>query len=456
MNTGWLTSYQTAFLADRSPQKAVVKARRIGFSEVVALECACRAAGVDIVRGTRIQPVNQTVVSASERQAQKLVARVARHLEAFGIAGAPVLTDDPGKSEIKLSNGVAVTAFSSNAASIRGEGGDCTLDEFAAMPRADKLWAAVSAIAKPTLGRPEGYQIRVVFTPLGDDNMAYRIARGDLRDSWSLHEVSIHDAVRSGFPADAEALREEIGDPEIFGQEYELLFLSASARYIPAPLYDSCIPATFAPVHLVSRFAGLDLARRRHLSSLVELGQDTAAALWLLNLESQRDMPWDAQEAWIDHVMQHCNKLAVDGTGIGSQFAERLGARFGDSRVLPITFTLQSKEDLATGLKLAMERKRLHLTNDAELRRDVLSIRRKITSSARTVYETPEQHGSHGDRAWALALAVHAAGGAVAEPLSDGVAATPSQLGRPHPLWGHEQPQRGRLFGDTRRRRTIW
>jgi phage FluMu gp28-like protein len=415
--SGWLVGYQTAWLADAARFKVALKARRIGFSEVAALEIAARASGIDLVSRTTAPPVPQVIVSASEGQAKKLLARAARHLTAFRAAGADLLDGEPGKSEIRLRNGVTITAFSSNAATIRGEAGDVTIDEYGAMSDPDGVWAAVQPIANATLGNPHGYRIRVIGTPLGDDNRFYRICRGDLAKTWSVHEVSIHDAVRAGFPADVAALREEIGDDDLFAQEYELSFLSADARYISAAIYDGAVcddPPTDDRIE--ARYGGLDLARHAHKSVLVQLARyQHFAPLHVHDVDARRDQSWDAQETWIDDAMSHLRALAVDSTGLGSQFAERLVARHG-SAVLPIEFTLASKERLATGLRLALERKLLRVTrHHAELRRAVLSIRRKITPHGNTVFQAPVQKGSHSDEAWALMLAVEAAGGAAAE-----------------------------------------
>jgi phage FluMu gp28-like protein len=429
------TSYQQAYLADRSTQKGVVKSRRIGFSEVVAFESAQRAAGVLLLPGIPAsvgKGVNQLVVSAGGAQAVDLLTRIVRHLKALlgiGLPGVPTIVRESA-TIVVLSNGVYLRAFSTNPASLRGFRGDVILDEFAACPHQDKLWAAAYSCAGATLGDPAGFCIRMVGTPLGDSNYFWRAMAGDLKQAWSVHKVTIDDAVAAGFPlrdkdgraGTVQDLIDEIGDVELFNQEYRASFLSSSARYISEDLFDACsfaIPLDktwrdIRPVHASPAGAGMDVARTGHKSSIVELEKDAGGALWTSSIRSERNMPWPAQETWADEVVARCGTLAVDVTGIGNQFGERLVARH-HSRIVPVQFNTASKDMLFSGLRLALERKKLHVLNDPHMRRAVLSLRRRYSAAGNTVYDLDESAQGHGDEAVALALSVHAAGGAVRE-----------------------------------------
>jgi phage FluMu gp28-like protein len=756
-------AYQLRWLHDQAPQKAVVKSRRIGFSEVVAFECACRAAGVDLINGRNVKPVNQNIISASHAQAKELLARCARHLEALGKATPEgTLIDTPGQTIVKLRNGAKLIAFSSNPRTIRGYEGDVTLDEFGNTANQDKVWAAAAPLAKPNLGTPTGYKIRVVGTPEGDGNRFYRICEGNLSKRFSVHKVDVRQAVADGFPlmaqdeagnavpATIDDLRDEIGDPDTFAQEYlcfppgtlvatprghvpierlrvgecvlthrgrwrpitavmsrpysgdlvkvlawgnqepvectpehpflvydkatasrswkracdltpgdclvlpklnasipgllspemaqviawyicegsvsgtavsfalngtkpdeiehlktllaacgfdskwypsrssgclmvnsvaladtlsawcghgalhkripfDLIrghesvffdamisgdgcvvvrerpgdnrsskryafttisrglaldmqslagtlgrragivarpggestiegrtvrcqrsycvqisvgfhlpnsrhknqafptklgiayrvrsvtaspysgtvynlsvkhdesyvaegravhncsFLSASGRYISEELWDACVyhPEDRPPVMAgtTAIYGGMDIARKRHASAIVRV-ERAGETLWHLDTESERNMKWADQEAWVDRKIERCARMAVDATGLGSQFAERLENRWY-GRVEPIVFTAPVKEDLATGFKLALERKRFRpLADDAVLRKSVLLLRRKVTEAGNVRFDAEEDKDGHGDEGWAAALAVHAAGGA--------------------------------------------
>lgn len=414
--------YQRRWLADRSQQKLVVKSRRIGFSEVRAFESATRACGVDLIVGKQIAPVNQNFISASAAQAKDLLAKCMKHVGALCsvVPGLGVKSD--GATLCRLSNGAELRAFSSNPNSIRGGEGDVTLDEFGAMPRKEKVWRAAAPMAKPNLGRPEGYQIVIIGTPEGDDNLFWKMARGDLKHSFSQHSVTVQQAVEDGFPlmvqkdgkmvpGTVEDLKAEIGDPDAFAQEYECSFLASSMRYISEELLNEAIWEGEMPRLPSLRFGGMDVARENDASAiaLLERAENT---LWqYVPVETQFKMAWDAQEAWVDRKIVGVSKFAVDQTGIGSQFAERLQRKHGSMRVEPLTFTNAIKEELATGMKLVMGRHGLKLLlEDVDLRRDILLLRREITSAGNVRFDAPRTKAGHADRAWALALAIYASG----------------------------------------------
>lgn len=417
-----LVGYQKRWLADQSRQKLCLKSRRIGISEVASLECATRAMGINLTTGDQHKPVPQIIVSASHPQAKKFLRRVRTHVQALGMAvdGFTITTDNA--YTLGLPNGVEITAFSTNADTIRGEGGDVTLDEFASMPRPKQIWAAVRPIASPTLGNPQGYRIRIIGTPLGDDNMFYEFCRADKhKGRFSLHEISIYDAVKDGFPIDPEEEREEVGDDEMFAQEYELSFLSAAMRYIEAELYDS---ATYergeAPAGRATQYAGMDVARTKHNSAIV-LANLLEATLWHTSTDARKGASWDEQEAWADEYFKvGVARMSVDATSIGNQFAERMEKAFGKARVESVQFTAKVKEELFTGLKLALSTKRFRpLADDVDLRRDVLSMRRRVTDAANVLYDIPETKMGHGDRGIAAALCVRAAGGQASKQWSE-------------------------------------
>jgi phage FluMu gp28-like protein len=97
---------------------------------------------------------------------------------------------------------------------------------------------------------------------------------------------------------------------------------------------------------------------------------------------------------------------------MGAFPAERLQKKFGRSRVEPVTFTSALKEDLATGLYSAFTEQTIRIPQrDKLLLTDLCSIRRLVTSAGNVRYDAPQTDDGHGDRAWALSLALHACSG---------------------------------------------
>jgi phage FluMu gp28-like protein len=426
-----LAPYQRRWLADRSKRKLLVKSRRIGGSFVVALEMAMGAAGFGHDQAGRpyYRPNdrgrNQYVISAAHNQAKNLLLDAKRHLEVLEqLVVKERLIANVAAERIVLRNGKELRALGTNPRTVRGYTGDVTLDEFGAMPRADEMWTAARAITDPTLGAPYGFHLRIVGTPLGDRNKFARLALTDEGKRFSIHRVDVHKAVAEGFPADVEALREEAGDSDAFAQEYECAFLSAADRYISQELYESCTyDLDERPNAVGPGYFGMDVARKStgDLSAVCELERLGKTLYQTRPVETRRGASWDAQEAWVGETLSRCQRGAVDATGMGNQFAERLQIKYG-ARIEPIEFTLKSKEMLATGIRLAMERHTVRwLESDIDLKRDVLNLRREVTTHGNVRYDAirdNERGGgkSHADRAWAAAMAIHAAGAPIPAP----------------------------------------
>lgn len=413
--------YQQRYLADRSPRKVVNKSRRIGFSEVMAFEAACRAVGVELLPDTPprvVTPVSQNIVSASHGQAKELMEKVMVHVKALGHGFVGDLINSETVTQAKLSTGATIKAFSSNPRSIRGDGGDVSWDECAHTPNPEKVWAALGPLARPTLRCRDGYKIRIASTPLGDDNLFHDLCRDDrYKDKYSRHEVDWRAALADGFPFDEAEARAEYPDPDIFEQEFGCSFLSANLRYISAEVYDKAVYDDDMPKLPGSRVGGMDVARHRDNSAIVTFTKimDT---LWHERTEAKRDVSWDDQEQWVyDTVqpsgLQHLTRFCIDATGLGDQFAERLRTVF-PGVIEPVVFTREVKEALATGLKLGLSSGRVRLRrDDSKLRSDVMNLRRIVTVANNVRIDAPRDKSGHADRAWAAALGVHAGGGAV-------------------------------------------
>ena len=70
------------------------------------------------------------------------------------------------------------------------------------------------------------------------------------------------------------------------------------------------------------------------------------------------------------------------------------------------------KESLAVDLHIAFENEELVIPRDRKLTQQIHSIKKKATDAGYSRYDTEKNETSHhGDKLWALALAVHAAGG---------------------------------------------
>lgn len=408
LKSGLLRSYQRDWLADRARLKSWCKSRRIGGSFAATLDHSLGTAGVDLVAGTAVPPADGLIFAASHAQAKHLLEACAQHIRVIGSATTVRggIVEHLGALRIKLSNGHSLYAFANSADAARGYEGHVLWDEAGATPNARPLYQAIKPLVDGTLRRPEGYRLSIVGTALDDASFFHDICETRAGSTFSRHRTTIHDAVAAGFPADVDALREEVGDPDVFAAEYECCFWSAGSRYIAAEVYDPCVYSEL-PIFDRPGVGGMDVARKGHKSAIVEV-RPHGEQLWVTGVHAERGLSWEAQERWVGEVLSRNQRLAIDATGLGNAFAERLTNLHGEGRIESVVFTQQSKAELVTGLKLALERRILRLPPEPSLRRAVLSIKRKVTEAGTVTFGAAESADGHADEAWALALALRA------------------------------------------------
>jgi phage FluMu gp28-like protein len=155
-------------------------------------------------------------------------------------------------------------------------------------------------------------------------------------------------------------------------------------------------------------FLGVDVARKKDLCVL-DVGEKIGDVVWdRLRLEFLNRPFAEIEEALFRLLrLKQLKRACIDATGLGAQLAERARERF-EWKVEPLIFTTRSKEDLATGLKIDMEKRHLRLADDDRLRADLRGIRKEATLSGNSRY-AGEADGSHCDRFWAKALRQYAA-----------------------------------------------
>ena len=424
-----LAPYQVPIVAAGERFVAFEKGRRIGGSWAVALRAANRAR----------QGVPQHIFSASADQAADLLATAAKHLHALDR-----IDPDPDSrivdvlsTTVRLANGVELRSYADNPRAARGAEGDVTLDEFAFARDQRALWGAIKAVTDPTLGRSEGYRVTVVTTPWAEGSLAHQMCVGDRskRDPfrrWRRFHVSLADAVGLGFPrpmsaaeqaAYIEQVREETADEEAFAREYDLAWGSGEGQLLSFELLNG---SRYEPADMAATegprvtFAGVDIGRRRHrtaIAKVVRIGE----VLFALPVEPLKGVEFSVQERAIGAAIKAgAVRCHIDSTGLGMATAEALEKTFpGKAKGFP--FTGPFKAEIATGLRLALEQGRLRLPFDRDLLSDLASLERRLTTAGNVVYEANEGPRGHADRAWALALAVHAAARPVGEPGCIGV-----------------------------------
>lgn len=405
-----LLPYQQRWLADRSPLKIWLASRQTGKSFTLALEAVVDALG---------KKSDNLLLSASERQSREIMRKVYSHLRYLGARSGEIIKAEREKSEeVGLENGSRIISLPASPDTVRGFSGNVFLDEFAFHFDGRSIWRAMY----PSTTR--GYKLRISSTPNGKQNMFYELWSGG--HGFSRHKTNIYDAVQDGLAVDIDGLKRGAGDPAGWRQEFECEFIDGETALLPYELIAGCEEdqTEFGIPDFGSGsgelYLGVDIGRKRDLT-VFWLMERTGAILRTLDVRVMRGETFRRQAEYLDALMHiglpshdgglqyAIRRCCIDSTGIGMQLSEEAESRFG-IRVEPVMFTNQIKERLAFGLRSEMEDRRVRIPADREIREDLHSVSRGFTAAGGASLDSGRTgDGSHADRFWALALAVHAA-----------------------------------------------
>jgi phage FluMu gp28-like protein len=448
-NDHYFLKFQRDWIQDNSRLKICQKSRQVGLSY---------ADSYDSVRKAAVSPGRDVwVMSRDEAQAKQYIRYCKRWANILHFAAT-----EHGERVIKLQQGKAVLvqmltfasrasifALSSNPDAIVGKTGHVKLDEFALHKDQRTLYA----VAKPVI--QWGGTLSVISTHRGAQTVFNEIItdiqqRGN-RMGWSLHTVPIQRAVEEGLVEKINAAagrsdsreawlarqRAECIDEEQWLQEYCCVPADEAAAFISYELVNACTEPALRLVsledlldslsssggegrgeearqshtpslHHSNLYLGLDVARKKDLC-VFDVGERIGDVVWDRLRIELLNRPFGEIEETLYRLLKlpQLKRACLDSTGMGLQLAERAQERF-EWKVEPITFTAGSKEELATGLKMDLEKRQVRLADDETLRADLRGIRKEVTLGGNSRY-AGETEGSHCDRFWAKALRQQAA-----------------------------------------------
>ena len=316
--------------------------------------------------------------------------------------------------EITLPNGSRITALPANPDTARGFSANVLLDEFAFHADSRAIWTALF----PCITR--GYKIRVISTPNGKNNKFYELMT-ETDGVWSKHIVTIHDAIAMGLDVDAEELKAGLGDDDAWDQEYELKWADGVGAVIPWDDIVSCeMEGAGDPKGFTGQtvYIGNDIAGQGGDLWVAIVTEDVNDRLVIREILTERKATFKKQDDLMDALVERykMNKLAMDETGMGAKPVEDAVGRYGSSRVIGVHFTQQNKQDMVNLLQKKFQDRRIGLpVGDKLLRADLHSVKKSKNPGGSASYKAPTGGESHGDRFWALALAIYAASGELIE-----------------------------------------
>lgn len=383
--------YQKAFLSDNSKMRAVLKARQIGMSFIIALESLMHS----------MTEVSTTIfVSASERLATELKKKVMKHILFYQVAtGHSIPLTKNTETEIEFKNGSRIISLSTNIATARSYTADYLyIDEFAFVPNNEEIYQAIA----PATTR--GGQITLISTPGPAKGLFFDIFNKGI-PGWNTHTIDIYKAVREGLPIDIDELKAKISDPEKFAVEYECKFFNRAYNYIPVSMLKAITLNEKPELNLPYKyFIGIDIGRVHDATEIMVLGKINNKFYLIEQMELQ-SVPFTQQTKTIDSYIGKYNPVQVfiDSTGIGMQIAEYFEDHYGQVR--GIHFTAPLKEEMASLIYNKVADKLLFIPNDEVLMDHILSVQKDMTSSGGIIFRVNSTK-HHADKFWALGLAL--------------------------------------------------
>ncbi len=403
-----LYPFQLKFLVDPARWRIANKSRQIGLSYTL---------GIDAISGAFIRDRNQLIVSASKMNAEIVMDYIRGHLDSLEL-----LPTVDKEGYIELPGGRHIRVCSTNWRTARGFNGDVYLDEFAFTIRDHEIWRAMVPSITAVKGR-----VTVISTPKSRIDKFWQIFSSK-SSKWSKHNITIHDAIRDGFPVDIEELR-ELFDPEEFAQAYECIPLDTAESYIPYNLIEPCLydplSDAFAAtlmgrnlnvdtassslssgrMPLLPLVYGVDIGRTKDETAIAETTRHDGIT-WCLSMKSWQKTAFRVQKERLMDILSRPSTqvLAIDKGGIGMNLHEDLSFAY-PAKVRGVSFAPAVKERLAKKMRIAFEEKKIRIPNDPSLVSHILSIKRTANRSSVFSYSS-ESNEHHGDKFWALALAL--------------------------------------------------
>ena len=454
--------WQEIFLKDQSIFILLLKGRQEGFSYAVAAKKFIELQSPDVVNMTvqfvsynlmdavdKIRYISIMAHSIPEKRRKKIAYETKTSIE---------FLDKGGKTTSRL--------ISIACRPPRGKPGDIVLDECAiyGSNKAKMIYTA----ALPSITR--GGTITIGSTPLGKLGIFYEICTDKknypnyvrytvpwwqstalCKDTGKAREAGVKDMdteerVRL-FGKDI--LKNELAalDIQSFQQEYECIFIDSAESYISLDLIYANTPGMrendratqlsedegepfdkndievhafktadellvgYRPeIHSPHLYLGYDVARRRDAAVIFIIGLlPNGKKISVANIE-MINQTFEYQRNQIRKIMKRLPVVrgCIDQTGQGEDTTETLQREFTSTVLEGVEFNIQSKDELARGIREGLEKGMFLLQNDNKFHRQIHSIKRMETSGGAFRYDSERDENGHADSFWAWALANYA------------------------------------------------
>jgi phage FluMu gp28-like protein len=320
----------------------------------------------------------------------------------------------PQKTNVALTNGSSIEAYPNNPETIRGPKLHIVYaDEFNFIPNDEELYDAMLF----TLGTTDGKFI-CTSTPWRTDSIFYKIFHDPAYADYAKTHVTYQQALEPDGPLKKQILtriqHQLEGDPSRWRREMEADWAENENVWLTQAIITQCIDhqleyTAFGQEASGNLYAGLDLGKHKDPSVLAVLKVEQQK-MQLIHLHRfPLETPYASIIGYVKTISDRwrtIHKTLVDQSGVGEYITEDM-TNTGLRNTEGVTFTQESKQEMAGNLKQAMTEGRLGIPYDSELIAELNIERYELTKEGKTKLFHPQ--GTHDDRFWAVALAAYAA-----------------------------------------------
>lgn len=345
-------------------------------------------------------------ISASQRQAGLLLHKVRQDIENSEILTKSIVRSS--RTEVHLDNGSMIVSLPPSESTIRGYTADIVfIDEAAHISSDDLYYEVIMPMVIRTGGR-----IVMTSTPYGKSGFYY-----DMYLEWSqddrakiFHFPALN---KDGTPLapgvdirDLEIQRVSMG-PTRFAVEYLAEFVDDGVLFFPTTLVKSaCADYELSQYGTADGeyYMGVDWGKQKSSTVVTIVQKNKMGPHRIVFVKEFQQVSYDQV---IGHIANYAERFKIKkclaDTGAGLAQIDQLKAM--GLRIEGFNFTVQSKVDLFSHLRLLMETKDIELPNIEKMKGQLISFTQEISKTGKVMLKAPP--GLHDDYVDSLALAVY-------------------------------------------------
>ena len=391
--------YQAKLLEDESKRIVACMGRQTGKTTTIAMKALYFA--------DTNPNVLVLITSPSLRQSMIMFDRIATFVFSSAYLRNKVVRAT--RTLIHFENGSRIIALPCSENLLRGYTAQMVIcDEASFMPE-----EVITQVIFPMLSTTDGYAI-FLSTPWDKNHFFYRAF---VNPAYSVHRVKSEQCPLIK-PEFLEEMRQNM-TREAFLMEYEAEFIEALNSYFPQELIRKCVElAQKLGVELYTSletafpkgeyYAGVDFGKLQDYSVITVLKREGKVLKLVYLYQFPLETPYTQVIGHLVRADQKFDfrKMLVDQTGVGEPVLEEIRSQ-GISCVEGVKFTVQTKEELLTNLKIFMEQNRLAIPYHRQLCQQINEQQYAYSKSGHLQFSHPPN--SHDDMLWALALSAYAA-----------------------------------------------